>query len=209
MSVLELGIIVAILGILAAIGWYSTQSTLDRYRMMKTARTLQMDIQNLRALAINTGRQTRLKLLESDSALDPYDVQVGAWLLQAGNHSSRSNEWDTLPIDLHGENDLSEGERSLDVGGNDEAPHISLAPWNTLVGPGLNNEDSIVFSPRGWLDNPPTDFVNGYIVLTVVSKRSNESVTLRVSRGGLARMETGSHSALPSNAVGTAEASSQ
>ena len=208
----EIAIVLGILAILASIAVYSAQDSITEYRMMKSARLFQSDVQLLRSLAINTNRQTRLKLVAADVDMVPGDAQVGEWLLQVGNRSSRSNEWDTLPIDRDGSSSSDEGERSLSVGGNDEAPWISLAPWQTLVGPGLDNTDCIVFSPRGWLENPPGDFVNGYIDLTIVNKRAlalggPEKVLLRVSRGGLARMELGEHSALPDNAVGAVEAS--
>ncbi|MFZ5479166.1 MAG: GspH/FimT family protein [Myxococcota bacterium] len=182
------------------------QPQVDRFRMMKAARLLHSDLQHARALAITTNRETRVKLLAADAALDPADAQVGEWLLQVGNRDNGSNEWDTLPIDDPGgvPND-GEGERSLSVGGLNETPRTSLAPWPALAGSGAGNADAIVFSPRGWLQNPPTDFVAGYIALEVVAKRSGERVTIRVSRGGLSRLESAAE--LPSNAVGTAAAS--
>jgi type II secretory pathway pseudopilin PulG len=208
-TLLELAIIITILAIFAGIGIYNAQDSISEYRLMKVSRMFQSDIQNLRATAINTNRQTRLKLVAADSALDPDDVQVGEWLLQVGNRSSRSNEWDTLPIDLHGEGNNSQGERSLSPGGLNEARWISLAPWNTLAGSGIDNQDCIVFSPRGWLENPPSDFVDGYIDVTFVNKHAGgpEQVTLKISRGGLARMVLGEKSALPENEVGVGDAS--
>lgn len=213
-TLLEMAIVIAIVVLLSAIAYYSAQDSIARYRLMHVSRLLQADIQMLRALAINTSRQTRLKLVAADTAMDPEEPQVGEWLLQVGNRSERSNEWDTLPLNVGTEVNDDAGERSLSEGGSEESPWISLESWHPLVGPGLINADAIVFSPRGWLENPPGDFVNGYIPLVLVNKRaalngtSEERVTLKVSRAGLARMELWSGpSQLPSNPVGTAEAS--
>ncbi len=209
-SLVELVVAIAIVGILAGIGWTNIQPEVDRFRMMKAARLLHADLQSLRALAIATNRETRVHFLLADSALDPADVQLGEWLLQVGNRSSNSSEWDTLPVDMNGEGDNSAGERSLSPGGADEVPHISLAPWPTLAGPGTDNADSIVFSPRGWVANPATDFSSGYVDLRIVNKRAlgegrTEEVTLSVSRGGLTRLEVGASSMLPATSVGVGE----
>jgi type II secretory pathway pseudopilin PulG len=204
---------IAIVGILAGMGWYAIQDEVDRYRMMKAARLLQSDIQSLRTLAITTNRETRILFIGADAALDPADVQVGEWLLQAGDRSSNSVEWDTLPID-EGSPDNSQGERSLSVGGADECPHISLAPWPTLAGPGVGNADALVFSPRGWIENPAGDFTSGYVALRIVDKRALSrgetwDATIRVSRGGLARLEVSDATTLPSTLVGTGEATTR
>jgi len=209
-TLVELAVAIAIVGILAGIGWTRIQPQVDRYRMMKAARLLHADLQSLRALAIATNRETRLHFLLADTALDPDDVQLGEWLLQVGNRSTGSTEWDTLPVDMNGEGDSSEGERSLSPGGADETPRISLAPWPTLAGPGTDNADSIVFSPRGWVTNPATDFSSGYVDLRIVNKRAlgeghTEEVTLSVSRGGLTRLEVGASSMLPATSVGVGE----
>lgn len=208
----ELMMLIAIVAILASLGLYSARDSIAHYRMIRTARLLQTDIQLLRALAVNTNRQTRLKLVSADVALDPTEYQQGEWLLQLGNRPERSTEWDTLPVNKGTQVVDEEGERSLAVGGAQETPWISLAAWTPLTGPGLDCADAIVFSPRGWLDNPPLDFTNGYIELTVVNKRAmlsggTERVSLKVTRGGLARMELGEKNTLPNTLVGAPEAS--
>jgi prepilin-type N-terminal cleavage/methylation domain-containing protein len=212
-TLVELAAALAVLGILAAMGWWSLQEEVSRYRMMRAARMLQSDLQELKTLAVSTNRQTRLVFLVADSTLDPYDVQVGEWLLQVGDHSAGSSEWDTLPID-EGFADNSRGERSLSPGGADETPGISLATWPTLAGPGVDNADAIVFSPRGWVENPVGDFVNGYIALRIVNKSAardgrTEEAVVRLSRGGLTRLEVSDTTALPTNAVGAGEASTR
>lgn len=205
---------IAVVGILASMGWWAVQDEVDRFRMMKAARLLQSDLQALRALAIASNRETRIVFTAADAALDPNAPQVGEWLLQAGNTNQGSTRWDTLPIDEDGGDDASEGTRSLSDDGADEAPHISLAPWPALAGPGLGNADAIVFSPRGWVVNPASDFADGYVALRIVSKRSAlrgraEDAVIRVSRGGLTRLEVSDTTALPATEVGAAEASTR
>lgn len=213
-TLLELLAALAILGVLAAIGWWSARDQLSRFRLMKSARTLHADLVTLRATAVATNRETRLLLVARDAALDPAEPQLGEWLLQAGNRSTNSSAWDTLPIDIGGEADDSDGERSLSPGGANEARGISLADGPALAGPSGGNENAIVFSPRGWVVNPGGDFVDGYISLELVDKVAladgrDQRVTVRVSRAGLSRIETGPNTALAANPVGTAEASSQ
>ncbi|MFN7147807.1 MAG: Tfp pilus assembly protein FimT/FimU, partial [Myxococcota bacterium] len=84
-TLVELAVAIAVVGVLAAMGWWSVQDEVDRFRMMKAARLLQSDLQALRALAIASNRETRIVFTAADAALDPNADQVGAWLLQAGN----------------------------------------------------------------------------------------------------------------------------
>jgi prepilin-type N-terminal cleavage/methylation domain-containing protein len=209
-TLLELTVAIAIVGIVAGIGWTAIQNEVDRFRMMKAARLLQSDLQSLRALAITTNRETRIHFIAADAALSVDEDQVGEWTLQAGNRSTNSTVWDTLPIDDDNA-DGSQGERSLSVGGLDETPHVSLAPWPALVGPGTDNADAIVFSPRGWVSNPATDFADGYVALRIVDKRGQArgeagEAVVRLSRGGLSRLEVSDATSLPATSVGTGEA---
>ena len=213
-TLVELAIAVVVVAVLAAIGFSSARDEISRFRLMQAARLLHSDLRYLRSMAITTNRQTRLLLVQADTAMDPAEPQQGEWLCQVGNRSVGSNEWDTLPPDVGGVLDVSDGERSLAEGGTDEATGISLAPWPALTGPGAGNADAIVFSPRGWVDNPATDFADGYIVLELVNKvaldeGADQHAAVRLSRGGLAHLETGPSTSVAPNPVGSAEASSQ
>jgi len=187
-SLVELAIAVAVVAVLAGIGWGVFQDRFTTYRMLDVARMLQSDLVTLRALAIDTNREARVHFLTADTAMDADDTQHGSWELQVGNRSSGSTEWDTLPIDADGAVDVSEGERSLEMGGANEAKEVSLAPWATL------DDDAITFTPRGWLANGAGDYVAGEIELKIVNKRAlrngkDEHVVLRVARSGFVRME--------------------
>lgn len=204
----------AIVVIVAAIGISSLQTELARYHLLQAARLLHSDLNLLKAEAIASNREMRLKFVAADETLDPDLPQVGAWLLQAGNRSSASTHWDTLPIDDGDDVTDAAGTHDLSEEGNESTNHVSLAPWPTLLGPapGTSNVDAVVFSPRGFLENPSGDFVGGYITVSFVNKEAlgrgvDERVSVKVSRGGMARIETGASSTLPANPVGTAEAS--
>lgn len=212
-TLVELAIAIAVIAVLAGIGFSSARGQISQFRLMQTARLLHSDIRTLRSMAIATNRQTRLVLVQADDDLNPDEAQQGEWLCQVGNRSSSSSVWDTLPLDEGGVNDDEQGTRSLAPGGRDEARGISLAPWAPLTGPGSGNASSIVFSPRGWVENPPGDFVDGYLVLEVVNKTvldsgADQRARVRMSRGGMIRLETSERNTLASGAVGTAEASS-
>lgn len=197
-----------IVSVLVALGYTTSRGQVTQFRLMQSARLLHSDIQGLRSMAIATNRQTRLVLLEADAALDPYEAQQGEWLCQVGNRSSASTEWDTLPINKGEVVDDTQGERSLAEDGANESKGISLAPWPPLTGPGTGNADAIVFSPRGWVDNPASDFTDGYIVLELVNKLGvddggDKRVAVRLSRGGLVRLETSEANTVASGSVGT------
>jgi prepilin-type N-terminal cleavage/methylation domain-containing protein len=215
-TLVEVAVALAIVAVLAAIGLSSARDEINRYHLMKAARRLHADVLYLKSEAITSNREMRLKLVAYDEAMDASGPQEGEWLLQAGNRASMSTSWDTLPVDVDGVPDESDGVRDLGVDGTEEATSISLAPWPALAGPGSTGEsaDAIVFSPRGMVANPPTDFVNGYVTLTLVNKAAaqrggEEEVRVRISRGGLARLETGASSTLPENDVGTGEATTR
>lgn len=175
--------------------------------MMKAARLLQADVQNLRSISISTNRETRMLLVEGDASLDPEQPYLGVWTLQVGNRSLGSTEWDTLPLD-EANTDNSQGERDISEGAAQDMPDISLASWDTLSGPGSGNDNAIVFSPRGWVSNPSEDFVDGFVTLRVVNKHAlaqgyNQEARLKIARSGFARLEASESTTLPDNAVGS------
>jgi prepilin-type N-terminal cleavage/methylation domain-containing protein len=207
-TLVEIVMVLAILAILVALGVSSARDQIGQFRLMSAARLFQSDVQSLRALAVAENREARVVIAESDASLNPAEAQVGMWLLQIGDKSRGSTVWDTLPIDEGGVADGSQGERSLDVDGSEERPGISLATPPPLAGPGLGNQDTIVFSPRGFIANPIGDFVDGFITVDFVNKRGHTSdgsaprVRLRIARGGLAHMETSEATGLADGSVG-------
>jgi len=198
-TLIEVVIAIVIVGVLAALGFASMSSDLPRYRLIRTSRELRSDLMHLRNLAIQSNRETRLRLSASGGDCADVEVGGGAWALEIGNRASGSTRWDILPEDAASDGiDDHQGEGLRDIGpdGNRRARHVCLRDWGVLGGPGVGNADSVVFSPRGWVANPGTDFAgSGAIELHLVNQEAarrgvDDAVALRIARTGLVRFET-------------------
>jgi len=198
-TLIEVLIVVALFGVLAAIGWGSTRDQMPRYRLIRASKGLKGDLVNLKNLAVLTNRETRLLLVSSPGDCDEVDVYGGQWHLQAGDRSRGSDNWEFLPIDteVEGEDEeRGEGEVNLAEGGNRQQKDVCLESWGDIRGPGSGNADAIVFSPRGWLRNPATDFDgSGYMELTLTNQAAaqkgvEDKVKILVSRAGMVKMHS-------------------
>jgi len=196
-TLIEMAIVIALISVLAAIGWGSTRDQMPRYRLIRASKGLKSDLVTLKNLAVLTNRETRLVLVSSPGECDAVDAYGGSWWLQAGDRSRNSANWEFLPIDTEvaGE-DEQQGEGRVDIGdgGNQEQRDVCLEDWGSLRGPGSGNPDSVVFSPRGWLRNPTADFnADGYVEITLTSQAAGrrgveDKVSVLVSRSGMVRM---------------------
>ncbi len=194
----EMAVVLAVIVVLAIIGHGSLGPQLPRFRTVKAAKQLQGDLVELRELAINTNRETRLKLVSSPGSCEDGETWGGEWLKQIGNSSRNSTRWDTLPEDMDEDgvdDDPSLGHIVISKGGNREQRHACLRQWSPLAGPsGAANSDSVVFTPRGWVRNPATDFGSmGSIDLTLVNvdsvqRGSADEIHVQLTRAGLVRM---------------------
>ncbi len=200
-TLIELGIVLSIIAVLALLGVASMRGSMPRYRMVTASEELKADLGSLRMLAIEQNRQTRLRLVQSDpDYLNPDSPSAGAWRLEVGNRSRSSTRW--TAVEPKSDIDISEG-------GTRPAPGVSLMPWGTLIGPGTRNADAVVFSPRGWVENPPEDFqADGYIALTLINKEAraqgiNDFIEVRIARSGLVDLEAALGRDAGGGAVGT------
>lgn len=197
-TLIEFGACVVLITILAAIGYQSFRNSMPRYRMIQTAKELRADLMALRMTAIETNRQSRILLVDSDPDWAVAGTSnAGHWKLQLGNKNLRSSSWDTFPADADedGTDDFTKrGDIDISRGGSRATQTVSMAPWDSLAGPGINNSDAIVFGPRGHVINPASDFGDdGTITLTLVNKRAlldgtEDTVSLKISRSGMVRM---------------------
>lgn len=220
LTLLEVVVVLAIIGIVAAIGFGSTRAYIPRFRMITAAKGLKSDVMKLRSLAVSTGRETRLTLTGTPGGCTDTTAYGGSWAMYIGNRSSGSSSWDQLPEDSMvdgSDDDISEGVVDLGDGGNRKARGVCLRQWGGLAGPGAGNSDSIVFSPRGFITNPSSDFssTTGTIDLTLVNLEAahrgiEDEVSVRLFRTGAARLEStlGAEYA-GSSAAGTGSASSR
>ena len=215
-TLIELAVVVALFSVLAAIGWGSTRNQMPRYRLIQAAKGLQGDLVQLRNLAVQTNRETRLTLQASLGDCSEVDGYGGRWTLHAGDRSRSSERWEFLPVDATDDgtdDETGEGEVVLDDGGNRQARDVCLNDWGTIRGPGVGNGDSIVFSPRGWLTNPSADFNSrGYLEVTLTNQVAakqgvEDEVTVLVTRAGMVRLHSTLGHEMVDNPVGVKGAS--
>lgn len=209
-TLLEIAIVIAIIGALAAIGGPLLNDLLPSWRTKRAAREFASAMSTCRHMAIAHGVEYRVRLASYDPDLSGTGANVGAYFIERGNAATASTAWDVLPVDMDG-SDTQTGEGTVDIaeGAQDSLPGVSIENWGAISGV---NGDDIVCSPRGWLVNPASDFdANGYIRVTFVNKRAraaglSDDWSVLVARGGMVRMESSRMSAVGA-ASGTGGAS--
>ena len=208
-TLLELAIVVAIVGIMAALAGTMLTETLPSWRTRQAARQFSSDVMKVRALAIAQDVQYRVRLDQYDADLED-TTGIGAYYLERGNSVSNSTAWDILPWDMDGSGaQTGEGTVVISEDGEDELHWVGIDNWGTIAGVSGND---LVFSPQGWLVNPITDFnARGYIEIRVVHTAARRRGTVddwvvQVSRGGMVRMESTRQAAV-GQANGTPDAS--
>ena len=205
-TMLELVVVLGIMAVIVGLGIGLTRDQVPRFRSVQVAKDLRQDMMSLRTTAIERGVETRLVLEAGDSSVkDPGSPNAGSWRLQVGNAAMASTTWSDL-------NESGRASVSIEKGANHYAKGVSLQDWGELSGPWFGNESSIVFSPRGWVENPDEDFgTDGYITLSVVNKAAwkdgvDDHIDLKVARSGNVTMVS-SLSSRDAGTVGTASAS--
>lgn len=201
----------AIVIIAALIGAGSLRPYLPRFRMISTAKRLRADIRQLQSLALQTGRQTRLRLIAPGGSCDNPDNYGGGWVMEVGDASVGSSAWDILPPDALADgtdDDQSLGTVDLGEDGSHATRSVCLTAWDPITGPGSGNANALVFSPRGHLANPVTDFSDGYIRLGFVNQAAArqdivDEIDVIVSAAGWTGLETSLGGATTDGAVGT------
>jgi prepilin-type N-terminal cleavage/methylation domain-containing protein len=192
-TLLELVVTIALVGIIASIGWVSTRDQLPRYRLQKAAKLMRKDVEQVRNEAIFRGKETRIALQESGGACDGSVPSGGSWLLQIGNQPTGSTTWDTFPADAQDDGtDDDVGQGTIDLtDGQREVKNICLQDWGLLgIAP---NQDAIVFNSRGWVKNPDADYASGFIGLTLVNvdaRGRRETVDLLIAKSGTTMLQT-------------------
>jgi len=215
-TLIEVLIAISIVTITAMIGWGSMDRNLPRFRLMSASKGLKADLMTLQHLAVQTNRETRLRLIDSAGACEDVNTWGGRYALEIGDRSSGSTSWEIIPLDAEedgSDDDQSEGWMNLGKDGNRESRFVCLQEWEPLSGPGTGSEDSVVFSPRGWLRNPVGDFQSsGYLELELVNLIAhadgiNDRVTIKISRAGLVRLQTSLGKQGPDGTAGTGTSS--
>lgn len=207
-TLVELMIVVAIFGVLGLLATTMVNKFIPSWRTRQAAYQFMMNCNRARNLAISENVQYRIVMDTYDDQLDVDGPSKGIYRIERGDNTANSSYFDILPVDADGSDDhTSEGYVDISYEGEDEMRGVSLQEWPDLIGLGGND---IVFNSRGWLDNPPEDFSsgNGYIEVTFVNKigrmdNEKDEWTIKISRGGVIRMEHNNKLWVPSNETGT------
>lgn len=169
----------AIVGILAALAASDLSGLIGRYRLNAAARELSAFVEAARVRAISENREYAVVLTTADFQPDSggVDSNVGRVTLLAARRGGVPGTFDAASddavLDLHD--------------GPGHWPGVSLEEWVPLTGvPGYLRPDSIVFSPRGYILNAPSDFASGVIRLVLRNKTASfpERRVVRIDRGG-------------------------
>ncbi len=220
-TLLELAIVVALIGILTAIGIMMSNDMLPRYRTRAAALQFQAKAQQCRAAAIRSGREYIIRFLSTDSSLTDLTSNTGVYWIALGNRNRGSTTWDYLPVNT-GSADIDASQGQVDIG-DATGPHywrrVGLAPLTTnphAAGYCTGTENCIVFGPRGFVTNADGGTgggggswnSNGYIPVTFVNKVARaegrvEDYTARVTRSGMVRVDPTLNDTLSTLSSGT------
>lgn len=211
-TLIEVLMVVSLMMILSAVGFGSTQSQMPRYRLVQASKGLKGDLMSLRNLAVETGRETRLVLVDAPADCDDADQYGGSWRMEIGDASRRASWWEQLPPDAEEDgtdDDVSGGEIDIGDGGNRKARDVCLMEWSEIRGPASGNTDAIVFSPRGWLANPSEDFDGtGHLVVQLANQAAarqgvDDRVRVMIARSGMVRLHSTLGADVSDNPVST------
>ena len=168
----------------------------------------------LRQISLQTNRETRLQFI--GAGIDCADLEQwgGQWEMSVGDRGRGSNSWDLLPEDSYEDgldDDQSTALVDIGSGGNFRSRDICLGNWGDLSGGtmfGQSHPDSILFSPRGWIANPVSDFnTRGYLEIEMVNQEAArmgvlDTITVQLTRAGMVRLVS-YDGQFPENNVGT------
>lgn len=177
-TLVELMVVLVILGILGALAFADLSALKGRYRMNAAARHFASEVDACRVRAISENKEYALVLLESDpTPLDgDWRGNHGRYEIRSGDGLRNSSSWEPI----------TDGVVDLYNGPNDWTG-VSIEPWEPIAGPvNYSMPDSIVFSPRGYLLNAPTDFTDGVIRVVFRNKAAGapEGRVVRIDMGG-------------------------
>ncbi len=198
-TTVEIVVALGILTALAGIGWSTMQEHLPRFRLVRIAKHFRSELISMRQIAVQTNRETKFQLL-AHSGGDCTDSTMwgGAWEKSVGDQVMGSTQWDLLPEDTM-EDGVDDEQGNAVVSffrdGTHSGKDVCFQDWGRLTGPlTSNNNDAIVFSPRGWLRNPSSDFNDyGYMEFHFFNQDASragvfDAVKVQVSRAGMVRL---------------------
>ena len=199
-TLIEIAIVVAVIGILSALAVINGESLLPDVRTREAAREFAKNVDYMRMTALRNNRESRICMDTYDSSpASITSANQGKYILYVGNKSTNSTSWDKMPGDLYDnstDDDSSQAVFDISKAGKQHKIKVSIGDWGSNIGgPYTGNKDCIVFSPRGWVLNPASDFNSqGFIEITFVNKitRSsgvNHDYIVMIARSGMTRID--------------------
>lgn len=193
-TLVEIAIVLAIVGILAALGNAYLTPMLPSWRTRQAAKEFASRIDYARSLAVAERISYRVRIDAWDTDLDDPKTYIGAYSIAAENPAGSVADWDVLPRESGGVDDNQvEGKIDFSQGSDSPLPGVGIAPIEEPV----LTDNAIVFSPRGLLENGAADFNDaGTIDVVFVNKRSradgaDDEWTVCITRAGMVRVSSG------------------
>lgn len=179
-TLMELMVAVAITGVIVSMAYWGGKNVVPSAQTRSFAAQLKADLDRCRLIAINAGNYCRIKVKAWDGDLGGA-INNGAYWIQFCNETGvysydNGDCWDLLPIDQpDAEVGSNQSEGEIDVAL--DAKWVSISGFggastaDTLDWPDDDNEDSIVFDPRGRVINPASQYTQeGAIFIDVANK---------------------------------------
>ncbi len=199
-TLLEIAVVVGVIGILAGLAVASGEALVPNVRTRAAAQAFAKNVDKMRMTALRNNRETKLCMDTYDSSPATItSANQGKYIMYVGNKSANSATWDQMPGDLYdndSDDDASEAIVDIGKGGLEFIPKVSIGDWGSSIGgPYYGNGDCIVFSPRGWVVNPASDFnAQGFIEITFVNKMArheglNHDYIVMIARSGMTRID--------------------
>lgn len=189
-SMVELAIVIAVVGILAAVASYYVQPMLPAWRTRRAANEFAARVQLARQLAMSEGVRYRLRIEAVDADINTTSGSVGRYTLAAENATGSASAWDVLPREDDGaDNNTGAGTFDISQAAPDGLPKVSMIALDPVP-----TDNSIFFTSRGVLDNPSSDFTaDGVINVTFVNKAARiqgeqDEWTVSVNGAGMVRV---------------------
>ncbi len=196
-SLLEMMIVLAIIGVLTSVGYVIAKDIVPQYRTRMAAMDFANHIEQCRNLAVSSGRRCRIVMLAGEIAtqLEDLDSNTGKYQIDL---EIDGGGWDTLPVDTitdSVDDNASTGVIDISSTSANGFKHVAILDWGTILGPGSDNDDAIVFDTRGFVANPTSDFTSGLITITFVNKvaesrGSPDRWAVHITRAGVAHLDS-------------------
>ena len=213
-TLVELIIVVALVGILAAIATPAFRDMTGRYRLSSAAKTVVSGLKMARMIAVSKNARTRMVFTEVDPSGNNLSVYRGVYREVRLNTAAVGGAvWEiadgktnvaTLPDDKCTVANKKIGELCWDL--KVSYPWISLTrvdPVGGTGGLGIGNS-TVDFGPDGFVTNPASDFRYGTkkqdIMIVLTNKHSSGKLEHRlvlVDRAGGVRIEGAVSSSIP------------